>query len=170
MTATRAEIRGAIQRWPGIHFNELVRRLDLAPGQVQHHIKRLQREGHIVREPVFGRTHYYASGIDDAERRAIAMLRRETPRAIVAHLLEDGPTQPRALASELDLAESTVSYHVDRLTEAGLVERVTTPGGPVRLRVVDPEILHTAFSRISPDPAARLTDRFERLVDDLFDG
>lgn len=169
MSATREEIHRAIDRWPGIHFNELVRRLDLAPGQVQHHVTRLHRDGKIVREPLFGRTHFYLPAVEADERQAIALLRRETPRAIVSRLLEDGPTYPRLIASELDLADSTVSYHANRLMEAGLVDSVTSPTDSVRLEVVDPDVVGAALSQISPDPSARLADRLERLIDDILE-
>ena len=169
MTSTRTDIFRAIDRWPGIHFNELVRRLDLAPGQVQHHINVLQDDGRVVREPLFGRTHYYAPSIDEADRAAIALLRRETPRAMMSCLLEEGPMPARELATELDLANSTVSYHVDRLEQAALVEREQTLRNADRLRIADPQRIESLLAHIVPDPSARLTDRFERLVDELVD-
>ena len=169
MTATRDEIHRAIDRWPGIHFNELVRRLGLAPGQVQYHIKRLRHDGAIVHEPLFGRTHYFSPEIERSDRRAIALLRRETPRAVVSYLLERGAVRPQQLATDLDLARSTVSYHVDRLRKVGLVESVDSPGGPVTIRVVDPDRVRSAIHLIEPDLSTRFTDRFERLIDHLLE-
>lgn len=59
MTETRTEIEDAVYDHPGIHFSELVRQLDLAPGQVQYHLKRLRAEDSVVDERLYDRTHYY---------------------------------------------------------------------------------------------------------------
>ncbi|MGA9400002.1 MAG: ArsR family transcriptional regulator, partial [Haladaptatus sp.] len=37
MTETRTRIRRCVESRPGIHFNDLVRKSDIAPGQVQYH-------------------------------------------------------------------------------------------------------------------------------------
>lgn len=94
MTETRATIADAVRAHPGIHFNELVRTLDLANGQVQYHLGRLRDEGSVVAERLYGRTHYYPPGYDEWERRALALLRRETAGDVVAYLLANGPTPP----------------------------------------------------------------------------
>lgn len=169
MTNTREQIFGTISRCPGIHFNELVRRLELAPGQVQYHVKRLVREDRIVREACFGRTHHFPCGVDGADRQVIALLRRETPRAIVTKVLEVDSIERRALAADLDLAESTVSYHLDRLEEAGVIDIDYVPGSPARIRVVDPVSVIPLLSLTSRELPATLTDRLERLIDDLLE-
>ena len=73
------------------------------------------------------------------------------------------------LANELDLANSTVSYHVGRLEEASLVEREQTLRNADRLRIPDPQRIESLLAQIVPDSSALLTDRFERMVDDLVD-
>ena len=89
MSDTRAAIAEHVREHPGIHFNELVRSLDLAPGQVQYHLRRLRSGGRVVGESLYGRTHYYEPGYDPWERRALALLRRETDRDVLAALLDD---------------------------------------------------------------------------------
>lgn len=55
----------------------------------------------------------------------------------MAGLLDDPGTSVSDLSRRLDLAKSTVSYHLDRLREAGAVER-QEEGGSVRYRVPEP--------------------------------
>ena len=88
---TRERIAAHVAREPGVHFNELVRALDLAPGQTQYHLDRLD----LTADEWFGRTHYYPPGYNEWERAALALLRRETAADIVSVLLADGLVKTR---------------------------------------------------------------------------
>jgi hypothetical protein len=68
MTETRTRTADHIRTHPGIHFNALVRALDLAPGQTQYHLKRLLADNTVVAEHLYGRTHYYPPDYNDWER------------------------------------------------------------------------------------------------------
>lgn len=160
MTSTRDRIDDRIRADPGIHVNALVRELDLAPGQVQYHLRRLD----VVGESRFGRTHYYPPDYDAWERAALALLRRETAAEIVAVLLADGPLTASETADRIGIADSTLSWHRGRLAEAGLL--ATDEG---RLVVPEPERTAALLDRAEPSVPERLVDRFTRLVDDLLD-
>lgn len=167
MAATRERIRRHVHEAPGVHFNRLGRELDLATGQVQYHLRRLTRDGTVVAEPVGGRTHYFPPGYDAWERRLIAYLRRETPRAILMRLHANGPTRPVDLATELDLARSTVAYHVSNLADAGVLERSIDE--PMRVSLADPTRTADLLDAVSPSLPDRVVDRFVRTVDRLLE-
>lgn len=169
MSDVRAAIRRRIERDPGIHFNELVRELDLATGQTQYHVRRLVRSGDLVAEGLYGRTHYYPTGFDEGERRTLALLRRETARAVVRHLSARGPSRPATVADELDVARSTLEWHVSHLAEQDLVEKRYDERGRVWLHLVHPERTGRLLSRVTPTAPDRLVDRFVRLVDLLLE-
>ncbi len=97
MTDTRERIRTHVGANAGVHFNELVRESDFAPGQVQYHVRLLREEGRLVREEFYGRTHYYPPTYDEWERAALALFRRETAREIVVYLIEHEPAGPGAI-------------------------------------------------------------------------
>lgn len=166
MTATRQRIREYVAANPGVHFNALARALDIAPGQVQHHVRRLERADDIVADSKYGRTHYFEPGYDEWERSAVALLRRETARDVVTHVLAQGGADAEATADAVGIARSTLSYHVDRLTDADVVERRQTDG---RVRLVPTRPAETAALLVTVDPSLRdrLVDRFTRLVDGL---
>jgi len=113
MTHQRDRIHDYLATHPGEHFNALTRALDLAPGQVQYHIKKLQRQDQIVEEHLYGRTHYYTPEYDERERGAIAVVRRETARDILFYLLEYGSSTPDSVVDALDIARSTLEWHLD---------------------------------------------------------
>jgi predicted transcriptional regulator len=169
MSETRDRIRRHVESHPGLHFNALVRRLDLAPGQVQYHLHRLTGEGHVVDDDLYGQTHYYPPGFDPGERQTLALARRETARDVLFYLLERDSVPASTVAEELGIARSTLSYHLDRLTDAGLVDERRDDRGRVHLSPARPDETLDLLETIRPSFPARLVDRFTRLVDDLLE-
>jgi len=166
MSQTRARIRRRIDREPGVHFRGLTQGLDLATGQVQYHLGRLDD---VVEERVNGRTHYFPPTYDSWERHTLAMLRRETVRAIALVLLDRDEGRPAAVATELGVARSTVEHHLDSLVEYDIVEK-RRDGRRVTLALTRPEATAQLLAVVEPTRLDRLTDRFERLVDGLLEG
>ena len=167
MSEVRERIRDHVAAHPGVHFNELVRRLDLAPGQVQHHLKRLTPDA-VVAESLYGRTHYYPPAYDEWERGALALLRRETARDVL-EALAAGPRAPDAVAAEVGIARSTLEWHLDHLLERDLVEKAYDERGRVTLSLARPAETADLLGAVEPSLPDRLVDRFTRLVDSFLD-
>ncbi|WP_435348297.1 winged helix-turn-helix transcriptional regulator [Haloarchaeobius sp. HRN-SO-5] len=167
MTDTRDTIAAEIVSTPGVHFNELVRSLPFAPGQVQYHVRTLVDDERVVRDELFGRTHYYPPEYDAFERATIALLRRETTRDVLATLIEGGPQRPATVADSVGIARSTLEHHVANLVDAGLVEKERDSHNRVTLVLADPERTATLLADVTPTLPERIVDRFTRLVDDL---
>lgn len=167
MSDTRTRIAEHIHAHPGVHFNGLVRALDLAPGQIQFHLKTLLGQQVFVKEQLYGRTHYYSDGFDPWERQALALLRRETTRDIIAVLLEDSPTSPRHVTDRVSIARSTLEWHLDRLEANEIVTKERDDNRHVTLVVDRQEELSALLSEADPTLLARLLDRYTRLVDHL---
>lgn len=172
MSTTRSEIRECIYDHPGIHFNAISRTLDIATGQTQYHLRRLARGEEVQKETICGRTHYYPPTFSDWERHAIALLRRETTREIVLLLLKDDDLSPGEIADRLDLARSTVEWHLDRLIEHDLASKqaVANVDGATLLVTLERDTeLYRLLREIEPRFLDRLVDRFSRLTDELLD-
>ncbi|WP_435320147.1 winged helix-turn-helix transcriptional regulator [Haloarchaeobius sp. TZWSO28] len=167
MTDARTRIEHEIAAQPGVHFNELVRSLPFAAGHVQYHVRSLVADDTVLRDELFGRTHYFPPGYDEFERAAIALVRRETTRDILAVLIEAGPSRPAAVAEDVGVARSTLEHHLDNLCDAGLVEKERDSRNRVTLVLADPERTGDLLADVTPTLPARLVDRFTRLVDDL---
>lgn len=170
MSETRDRLRRHVEAHPGVHFNALTRRLDLAPGQVQYHLRRLATEGRVVADDLYGRTHYFSPEYDPVERRTLALARRETARDVLFHLFERDEAPAPAVANDLDIARSTLSYHLDRLIDADLVIERRDDRGTVYVSLARPDETLQLLRAIRPSLPARLVDRFTRLVDDLLEG
>ncbi|WP_380674898.1 winged helix-turn-helix transcriptional regulator [Salinigranum sp. GCM10025319] len=167
MTHQRDRLQTYIDTHPGEHFNALTRALDLAPGQVQYHLKKLQGRDQVVEEHLYGRTHYYTPEYDSWERGAIAVLRRETARDVLFYLLEQGPSRPDSVADGLEIARSTLEWHLDHLVEQDLVEKRRDRRNHVTLAVSRPSKTVQLIDEITPSLPDRMVDRFTRLVDNL---
>ncbi|WP_408959511.1 winged helix-turn-helix transcriptional regulator [Natrinema sp. 74] len=170
MTETRQEIRTHVGSNAGIHFNELVRESDFAPGQVQYHVRRLLENDRLVREEFYGRTHYYPPAYDEWERAALALFRRETAREIVVYLLEHESAAPADIADTLEIARSTLEYHVDRLVDHEIVTKRYDERNRVALALADPTATGRLLTTVTPTVPDRLVDRFTRLVDEVLSG
>lgn len=170
MSTVRSRLLAHLERCPGAHVSALVRDLDLAPGQVQYHLDHLRDADRVVAERYRGRTHHFPEEYDACERRAIAVLCRETARDVVAYLLQSGPTSPGVVADDLDIARSTLEYHLEALTTESLVEKRRDDTGQVTLIVPDPAATLSVLAAARPGTVDRFHDRFTRLVDALLEG
>ena len=169
MNETREAIRAHIEDNPGVHFKGLVRELDVASGQVQHHVYRLIREDEVVEESLYGRSHYYAPDYDEWERGALALLRRETARGVLVELLETDGRAPADLADAVGVARSTLEWHLDHLLEQSVVEKRRDDAGRVTVHLTDPEDTALLLAEVTPSYSDRFVDRFMRLVDQLLE-
>ncbi|WP_166377214.1 ArsR family transcriptional regulator [Halorubrum sp. BOL3-1] len=167
MPDTRTQIRRHVRDTPGVHFNQVGRDLDIATGQVQYHLRRLVRDDELAVERVGGRTHYFDPSFDPWERRVLAFLRRETARGILVRIHAGGPKRPKTLAGDLDLARSTISWHVSTLVENGIVEK--SEDRPMTLALSRPNRTVELLELVSPSLPDRLVDRFVRTVDELLE-
>lgn len=165
MTDHQLRVARTIATLPGIHFNGLVRRLDLAPGQVQYHVRELLGDGAIVRTPLYGRTHYFPPDYDSFQRGALALCHRETARDILVELLESGPSDPAAVGENVGIARGTLEWHLTRLIEQDLVTKRRGDGKRVELVLTRPTQTVRLLAAIEPALPDRLVDRFTRLVD-----
>lgn len=169
MTVVRDRIRDHVAANPGVHFNAVVRDLDLAPGQVQHHVRRLRDENELAASALYGRTHYFPPETSDWERGALALAHRETARDVLFCLLDDGSESPGDVADRVGVARSTLEHHVSHLVERGVVEKHRDERNRVTLALTRPEATVRVLDAVEPSVPGRFVDRFERLVDGLLD-
>ena len=150
MTDVRQQVREHVRDNPGVHFNALTRNLDVATGQAQYHLHRLGRQDAVVAERIRGRTHYFTPEYDAWERRTLALYRRETAGEILTLLIDEGRLPAATLADRLDLARSTVSWHLDSLSAAGIVETSRGDRGRIEVTLARPDGTDRLVRVVSP--------------------
>ena len=118
---TRDALYGAIERDPGTYLSELTDRTDVPVSTAQHHLDVLVSEGLAVAAKVRGKRRFYPAHADDVE--LTAALEDDGTAAVLRVLARLGDSHGGRIADELDRDPSTVSHHLSRLEDAGLLER-----------------------------------------------
>ncbi|MFB6172351.1 MAG: winged helix-turn-helix transcriptional regulator [Haloarculaceae archaeon] len=155
---SRREIYQAIDRAPGVHFRALQRQLDYAKGTVQYHLRWLRSHDLVEAEQDGEFTRYYpAHELDAADKTTLSELRRSYSREIIAHLAADGPLTTTDLAGRVEKSRSTVSWHLSRLHDAGVVEK-RRDGRRVEYALVDQERVLKLYATYEESFTDRLLD------------
>ncbi len=118
----RRRLYDSIQAEPGIHFMALARKADVGRGALDHHLRRLVAAGLVVVHKAPGYTCYFAKGaVDRTIVDSAPALRSEGSRAVFEAVRAQPGISCREVARRLGRSPSTVSYHLHRLQESGLV-------------------------------------------------
>lgn len=131
---TRRRLVRLVRRDPGRNLTDLARELSVDRTTVRHHVDRLAEEGRVTCRRQGRCRRVYPDGADEDD--LTALLDHPVRRWIVRRLLRRRRLDQRSLRDECDVAPSTLTYHVERLASAGLVER-TSRGRRTVLALVD---------------------------------
>lgn len=165
---TASDVAEYVADNPGVHFSDLVKTLGVTPDKLQRLGERLETERAIVVDTLYGKTHFYPPEYGPWERKAIALVRRETSREILFYLLERETATPAEVAEHVGIARSTLEWHVDRLVDADLVSK-DRDGWRVQLRVRQPTEIRRVLEELHPTLPERWLDRTSRLLDHLLE-
>ncbi len=121
---TRGAIYDAIRLAPGSHVRALSRTLDLALGTVEHHVRQLEKHALVFAHQNGRRRTLYASEDVDTRDAAILHAMAKPLWADILRALRDNPEVGVAtVARELGIPASSLSHHLGRLRQQGLVEQ-----------------------------------------------
>jgi predicted transcriptional regulator len=156
---TRKEIFEHVQANPGVHFSQLKRDLDMETGLLQHHLDTLEEYDVLTSEDHQGKRRVFvARELDEEERAILSSLRYETTRHILLFLLEESKARNGGIAEQLGVSPATVSWHVSRLVEDGIVSEVRD-GRTTRYTVTDEELTMQLLVRYQESFVDRAVDR-----------
>jgi DNA-binding MarR family transcriptional regulator len=115
----RGMIRGAIALEPGIHYSELIRRLDIPNGEVAYHLKTLECEG-IIKSRADGRfRRFYPAGMKLSE---VPVRLTRLQMAIFETLRERDGMSKSELSRLLEVPFTTLHRQVGRMTAMGVLK------------------------------------------------
>jgi predicted transcriptional regulator len=119
---TRRELYELITKFPGLHFREILRRLDISSGNLNYQLNYMMKHDMIVSIADGNLKRYYIIGkVKGKEKRILACLRNETARGLVLYLLLNPDSQFNELAQKFDLAPSKLAYHLKKLVERDII-------------------------------------------------
>lgn len=136
---TRRRIYELIKKTPGIHFRELERRLHLVVGNLQYHLQYLEKRNiiRVSNDEDYVRYFVKDRSLSEKERQIISFLRRSGCRHILLQLLRNPELNNKELSRAVGLSPSTISWNLNKLAEAGIIER-NKIGRISKFTVVDP--------------------------------
>lgn len=118
---TRRAIYEVVGDAPGTYAAAVADEVGEPDSTVRYHLRVLEGESLVQSEVIRGRRRVFRSDVEDPR---LAAATADGPTASVLDAVgREGPTSVSTLSDVLDRAPSTVSYHVSRLSEAGLVTR-----------------------------------------------
>lgn len=120
----RRAILDYVEQYPGAHLRGIERMTSLPLGQVLYHLDRLERMGILASKRDAGFRRYYPTRTVGRDAKAyLAALRQPACRRVIIALLDEGPLPHKRIQERLDVAGSTLSFHLQRLLEAGVLQR-----------------------------------------------
>jgi predicted transcriptional regulator len=119
--AARADVFDVVEETPGTYLSEVAERADLPLSTVRHHVRVLEREDLLTGAKVRGKRRFYPAYSGDLE--LAAALNDDATAVVLDALSRLGGSSVSELADELERHPSTVTHHLQRLEEDGLVVR-----------------------------------------------
>jgi predicted transcriptional regulator len=111
-----------IAKTPGIRYRELLRSTGLTNGRLEYHLKIMERIHKVEVDRLDGRrARYYPIDISTDEAHIVGFVRNIVSRRIVSFILEHYLCTFREIVEHISKAPSTASWHLKRLSEAGIV-------------------------------------------------
>ena len=119
---SKSLILNQIEESPGLRYRELLRLTGLTNGGLEYHLKILEKSHQVRVDRHDGRrTRYYSLNISVEESNILGCVRNRVARQIVSFILEHDSCTFGEIVGFIQKAPSTVSWHLKRISEAGII-------------------------------------------------
>jgi predicted transcriptional regulator len=164
---TKALILAHVGKTPGIRYRELLRLTDLTNGTLEYHLKILERTHKVtVCRREGRRARYYPIDIPADESLIIGYIRNKVARQIVLFILENHLCNFSEILKNIKKAPSTVSWHLKRLCESGIVS--VNHGQEFQLyKVVNGKLLSDVVYKYRESFRHKIADGYYELFNEL---
>jgi len=145
--AGRQRLYDQVAAMPGVHLREIARQLGIDVRTADYHLRLLARHRLVTATEEGGFTRYFPRSsdgrgreiVDARDKPLLGLLRKRVPLYIALVLLTTDAAGHGDLARGVGVAPSTLSYHLARMEDAGMLARrgdlyiLRDPGGVARL-------------------------------------
>ena len=154
-----------IEHTPGIRYRELLRQTGLVNGVLTYHLAALEKANVIKVDRGLRITRYYPVNISEKESAILKYVRHEPIRQIVLFILEHDMPTFNEIVDHTGKAPSTVSSHLKRLKEAGIV---SVRYGECHLyRLVDRDLVAEVLSKYKASFVDKVVDNYSQMIEEL---
>jgi DNA-binding MarR family transcriptional regulator len=134
----RGTVYEYIRTHPGAHVREMARQLRMGTGDMHYHLFWLEKHGFVkTRRSGFYRFVYPTMVFQERQEVLLGALSQETPREILLCLLHEPTMTQGELARRLGHSQPTISWHMGRLIQLGIVSKRRTGRGLVYAVLAD---------------------------------
>jgi len=162
---TRTILLRHIEENPGIRYRELLRLAGLVNGVLTYHLAALEKTDVIKVDRQSRMTRYYPVSVSDRESAILKFVRHEPVRQIVLFILGRDLCAFSEIVEHTKKAPSTVSSHLKRLKEAGII---SVRYGQYQLyRLAEKDLVIEVLSKYRACFADRVIDNYAELVEEL---
>ena len=118
----RDKIISLILEQPGVHFNEILREIDISAGTLVWHLDILETFKVIQKQRIGQYLVYYPFKVKNPISKLDLKLRKSRTTLEILQLINDNPGMyQNQIAHRMDLNHKTVKYHIDKLIESELI-------------------------------------------------
>jgi len=118
----RDKIITLILEQPGVHFNEILREIDISAGTLVWHLDILETFKVIQKQRIGQYLVYYPYTVKNPISKLDLKLRKSRTTLEILQLINDSPGMyQNQIAHRMDLNHKTVKYHIDKLIESELI-------------------------------------------------
>ncbi len=119
----RRRIYQLIEKFPGIHFRELNRKLNISMGSFEYHLNVLEHSDLIYPKKEGGFTRYFIKGkLGEEEKELASLLRNDKLRKMLLTLILNPGISHKTLSQKLGWAKSTTSFYLKKLYNKNIIE------------------------------------------------
>lgn len=162
---TQDLLLGLVRQEPGIRYRELLRASGFVNGVLSYHLSALEKAGAVRVDRQARITRYYPLHVPESESQVLGYIRHEPIREIVSFVLSQDMCTFSELVAHTGKAPSTVSAHLKRLKEAGII---SVRYGEYQLySLANRELVAEVLSKYRPTVADRVVDNYVEMLDEL---
>ena len=111
-----------IDRNPGVRYRELLRIFQLGNGVLTYHLSILEKMGRIRADRRKNKiTRYYLTCVPDEDTYLIGQMKNKVSRQLILFVLEHDQCTFGEIVENSGKAPSTISWHLNRLRDAGII-------------------------------------------------
>lgn len=157
-----------INNIPGIRYRELLRLTGLSNGVLAYHLSALEKSSQIRvdRQRENRTTRYYSISIPTQESDILRRLRNNVSRQIIKFILDNDLCTFNEIVEHLGKAASTVSWHLKRLKQEGLVS--VKYGGEYQLyQLMNRELVYEVISKYKESFVHMVVNNYTEMVEEL---
>jgi predicted transcriptional regulator len=154
---------------PGIRYRELLRLSGLSNGVLTYHITNLEKSGRIIADRNINNkiTRYYPNNIPLEEADIIGHIRNNATRQIILFILDHDSCTFNEIIEYTKKAPSTISWHLKRLKDAGIISVLYTGHCQRLYKVRDFESITNILHKYKESFADTIVNNYTGIMEEL---